>query len=373
MEGRAHGPSPDVLCILGRVTVRDGEDVPHGSNRAWGEPEGIGDHRGDGAADAPSQGPPEVDDAGDAGGRLEKGRAGRDPDGVGMADLQQVRLRAGERAGLVRDESTGRAVQSAPFRKRGDGRRARAQVDRTRHIRTDPAQDRGRAQPRPRMVGQLVECRRPSRLASTRRTACASVWHDDGGSAQGYVIYDPTEIWSDGVPAGEVHVRELMAATPDAYRELWRYICELDLVGTVRANHRPVDEPLVHLVADGRGIRTRARIDHLWVRLLDVKECLAGRSYSVPGRVVFEVDDPMSESVSRFAVEGDPKGGSAEVTRDGPEIVLGVTELGTAYLGGVSFAALAMSGRIDERVPGSVARADAMFGIRPLPWLTTNF
>jgi len=199
------------------------------------------------------------------------------------------------------------------------------------------------------------------------------VWRDDGGHAQGYVIYDTTEIWSDGVPSGEVQVRELMAATPDAYRELWRYVCELDLVGTVRANHRPVDEPLAHLIADGRVVRTRARIDHLWVRLLDVKECLSGRSYSEPGRVVFEVDDPMSESVSRFSVEGDSKGGSAEATTDEPEILLGITELGAAYLGGVSFAALAMSGRIYERAPGSVARADAMFGIRPLPWLTTNF
>ena len=199
------------------------------------------------------------------------------------------------------------------------------------------------------------------------------VWRDDGGAAQGYVIYDPTEIWTDGVPSGEVHVRELMAATPDAYRELWRYICELDLVATVRAGHRPVDDPLVHLIADGRVVRTRAKIDHLWVRLLDVKESLSGRSYSAPGRVVFEVDDPMYESVSRFAVEGDTKGGSAETTTGEPEIVLGVTELGAAYLGGVSFAALAMSGRLDERVPGSVTRADAMFGIRPLPWLTTNF
>ncbi len=56
-----------------------------------------------------------------------------------------------------------------------------------------------------------------------------------------------------------------------------------------------------------------------------------------------------------------------------PDIALGVTELGAVYMGGVSFATLAMSGRVDERVPGSLALADAMFAIRPLPYLTTNF
>ena len=199
------------------------------------------------------------------------------------------------------------------------------------------------------------------------------VWRDESGTAHGYVIYDTTEIWADGVPAGEAQVRELVAATPDAYRELWRYLCELDLVGTVRAGHRPLDEPLMHLLEDGRAVRTRSKIDHLWVRLLDPKQCLAARAYTVPGRVVLEVADPTGERSSRLAVEGDPTGGSAEATDHEPEIVLGVTELGAAYLGGVSFASLLMSGRIEERVSGSVARADAMFGIRPLPYLTTNF
>ena len=199
------------------------------------------------------------------------------------------------------------------------------------------------------------------------------VWRDGGGVAQGYAVYDTSEIWTDGVPSGEVQVRELFCATPDAYRELWRYLCEIDLVATVRAGHRPIDEPLAHLLADGRAVRTRARIDHLWLRLLDVEESLARRTYTQPGRVVLEVEDPMYQRILRLAVVGDPTGGSAEATDHEPEIALGVAELGAVYLGGLSFATLAKAGRVHERVPGSVARADAMFGIRPLPYLTTNF
>jgi predicted acetyltransferase len=199
------------------------------------------------------------------------------------------------------------------------------------------------------------------------------VWRDDDGAAQGYAIYDATEAWSYGRPNSEVLVRELFAATPEAHRELWRYLCELDLVGTVRANHRAVDDPLVFHLVNGRAVQTHARLDHLWVRLLDVRASLGARSYSAPGRVVFEVEDPMYERVSRLAVVGDAGGGSAEATQDDVDIAIGVGDLGAAYLGGVSFASLVRSGRLVERVPGSVRRADAMFSINPQPYLTTNF
>jgi predicted acetyltransferase len=199
------------------------------------------------------------------------------------------------------------------------------------------------------------------------------VWRDDNGDAQGYAIYDPKEDWANGRPISEVTVRELFAATPSAHRELWRYLCELDLVATVKANHRSIDDPLVHHLVDGRVVSTLARLDHLWIRLLDVPECLSARSYSAPGRIVFEVNDPMYGRVSRLAVEGDTSGGSAKPTREEAQIVIDVADLGAAYLGGVPFASLATSGRLVEQEPGSVNRADAMFSVSPRPHLTTNF
>jgi predicted acetyltransferase len=199
------------------------------------------------------------------------------------------------------------------------------------------------------------------------------VWRDEAGAAQGYVIYDPTENWADGVPTGNIQIREMFAATGDAHRELWRYLCEIDLVETVRANHRPIDDPVVHHLVDGRSVRIRARLDHLWLRLLDLRTSLGSRTYAAPGRIVFDVEDPMFSKVSRWAVEGGPEGATATPTDDLPDLSIGVTELGAAYLGGVSFAALATAGRVTENSPGSIIRADAMFSVRPLPYLTTNF
>ena len=108
----------------------------------------------------------------------------------------------------------------------------------------------------------------------------------------------------------------------------------------------------------------------MWVRLVDVGAALSGRSYAGDGSVVFEVRDafcPWNEG--RWKLEG----GKAERTEAEPELALDVDALGSAYLGAVSFAELRDALRIEELVEGAVARADALFGWRPLPWCPEIF
>jgi len=110
--------------------------------------------------------------------------------------------------------------------------------------------------------------------------------------------------------------------------------------------------------------------DSLWVRLVDVGAALSGRRYSDEGAIVFEVTDefcPWNEG--RWKLEG----GAAE--RDGgePEVRVPVQSLGSALLGGVSFASLARAGRLDELKEGGIARADAMFRWDRHPWCPEIF
>lgn len=65
-------------------------------------------------------------------------------------------------------------------------------------------------------------------------------------------------------------VDELVAATPQAYADLWRSALAVDLVTHVQAPNRAVDEALPWLLGDGRAARQTGREDHLWLRLLDV-------------------------------------------------------------------------------------------------------
>jgi hypothetical protein len=56
-----------------------------------------------------------------------------------------------------------------------------------------------------------------------------------------------------------------------------------------------------------------------------------------------------------------------------PDLVLDVADLGAAYLGGVSFSALARAGLVEQRIPGALARADGMFRSEPQPYAMTWF
>ena len=53
---------------------------------------------------------------------------------------------------------------------------------------------------------------------------------------------------------------------------------------------------------------------------------------------------------------------------EAPDLELEARDLAAAYLGTASFHSLARAGRVAERTPGSLARADAMFRWDPAPW-----
>ncbi len=195
------------------------------------------------------------------------------------------------------------------------------------------------------------------------------VVHEGDDGVDGYAIYRVKSEWTRGVPGSVLTVHDLQATTPGAYADLWRYILDIDLIHRVDAWNRPVDEPLLHLLQEPRRLGARV-VDNLWVRPVDLAGALRARRYASDGRVVFEIIDrfcPWNDG--RYAVE--VSAGEASVTENADEpagLVCTVNEVGAAYLGGTTFRQLHRAGRVDERTPGSLARADAMFGWDPAPW-----
>jgi hypothetical protein len=57
-----------------------------------------------------------------------------------------------------------------------------------------------------------------------------------------------------------------------------------------------------------------------------------------------------------------------ERTADEPDLACTASDVGAVYLGGASLRQLHRAGRVDERTPGALARADAMFTWDPAPW-----
>ena len=189
------------------------------------------------------------------------------------------------------------------------------------------------------------------------------------GSVQAYAMYRQFPGWEGSVTNARLEVVEAVGATPQATAEIWRFLLDIDWYATLETSLLPPDHPLFLLLATPRRAVYRMT-DALWVRLVDVGAALSGREYAGDGSVVFEVRDaicPWNEG--RWKLEG----GVAARTEDAAEITLDVGALGSAYLGAVSFRQLREALRLEEKVGGAVARADAIFAWRPLPWCPEIF
>jgi predicted acetyltransferase len=192
---------------------------------------------------------------------------------------------------------------------------------------------------------------------------------DLDGSVQAFAIYRQFPSWQDGVTTARLEVSEAVGANAKATAEIWRFLLDIDWYATMELELVPLDHPLFLLLANQRRLHYRM-LDSLWIRLVEVGAALSGRAYGGDGSIVFEVRDAVCPwNVGRWKLEG----GSAARTDEPADLALEVDALGSAYLGAVSFAQLAGAGRLEELRDGAVARADALFAWRPLPWCPEIF
>ncbi|MDJ0335075.1 MAG: GNAT family N-acetyltransferase [Rhodoglobus sp.] len=214
----------------------------------------------------------------------------------------------------------------------------------------------------------------PSKNANLR----AVRYDDQHGKVRGLALYRVVGDSSDDAIDFARHtltVEYLSHETDDAYSALWRYLIEMDLVGTVRAGLRSVDEPLSWNLSDRRAA-TLSTWDHLWLRILNVKETLEARSFSCEGRCVLRVQDDLGYAAGTFLLDVDGAGVgrvTAHSDSDDADVIsLPVSALSALYLGGVSATTLAAAGII-VGAEESVARLDALFHSSRAPWLSVWF
>jgi predicted acetyltransferase len=207
---------------------------------------------------------------------------------------------------------------------------------------------------------------------------------EDDSGPRGYALYSAVHRW-DGetsLPDSALTVRELVSADAAAGAALAADLLSRDLATEFRVRGRPVDDPLLYQLADPRRARPRLK-DALWVRITDVPGALARRRYSAPADVVIEVRDallPANAGRWRLTTAGSAEdGGGLEATcgpapaSARPDIVLDVTELGAAYLGGTPLGALAAAGLVTEGRPGAVRQLSAALSWHLAPWCPVNF
>jgi len=195
------------------------------------------------------------------------------------------------------------------------------------------------------------------------------VRHDDAdGTPQGFAVYQLVENDTD-FAEHTLTLHALVAATTDAYAALWRFVLEMDLVSTVTAHLRPVDEPLRWMIDDFRAVHVDER-DHLWIRVLDVETALSARTYAGTDRLVLEVEDPLGHAAGTWALDVDGSGSARVTAVDEPaDASLTVNALGSLLLGTVGAATLVAAGMLH----GDAERLDGLFRSPVEPFLSTWF
>ncbi len=168
---------------------------------------------------------------------------------------------------------------------------------------------------------------------------------------------------------GTMHVVEAVAATDAAHAALWRYLLDLELVDDLKAHVRPIDDPLVWMLAEPRRLR-RSLIDAVWLKFLNVPAMLEARSYPVEDSLVIRVVDAGADTGNTWSLESGLDGGRCVTTAKSPDLVMSEGELAAIYMGAVECSMLANLRMVEvtPRKPDAAKRADAMFRTSPAGW-----
>ena len=241
----------------------------------------------------------------------------------------------------------------------------------TRRILADHEDDRDGALPK-----RLVVARRAGASASGAAAPSGAAGSDaaDARPAEplGYALYRARGIEPDVT----LDVLELIAPDPAAEAALWGYLCAVDLVGTVDAPRRPVDDPVPFRFADFRQPRMDDLRDALWLRLIDLPAALQGRSWRGGSLdlTLGVTDARLPDNAGRWRLElsADGEARCTRTDRDA-DLVLDVAALGAIYLGGTRVVRLADAGRIVERTPGALAALDVAASTPRAPWTPELF
>ena len=167
-------------------------------------------------------------------------------------------------------------------------------------------------------------------------------------------------------------VQELMAVTPASWAGLWHFCLSMDLMTGTEAVRRPVDDPLLWMLADPRRVKRDIK-DRMWLRIVDVRGALERRRYSVDGKLVIQVEDkfcPWNEGI--YDLEGSDAGAFCRATNSSPDLTVSASDLASAYLGAVGFRTLFQAGRVSEHTDGAITIADSMFRTMLAPWAPYN-
>ncbi|MEU1087215.1 GNAT family N-acetyltransferase [Streptomyces sp. NPDC005576] len=201
-----------------------------------------------------------------------------------------------------------------------------------------------------------------------------ALYRSASGEPEGLVTYRADDKWGDRKqPLNTATVSQLIAANPAAEQALWRFVCSIDWITTVRTGGRAPDDLLPLLLPDPRAARVVTHADWLWMRVLDTARLLAARTYAQEATLVLDVRDPAGLAGGVFRLDASPQGAECVPDTRSADLTLDVRDLAAVQLGDESVERLVALGRIEENRPGAAALADRTFRTARRPWCPDMF
>lgn len=200
----------------------------------------------------------------------------------------------------------------------------------------------------------------------------AAMYCDEDGVPQGYVTYAFAGWETKPFTLG---IRDLVAATPIARREIFRFMSAHDLIERVSYPNAAADEPLAWAIEDPARLSFQDREHHLWVRVLDVASAFAARSYSRDGSFTLKVTDSIGLASGSYGfVVSDGRAIITELADDArATFCCDVQVLGSLLLGSATVAQLHAAGVLQIEDPVEALRLGTILDLPGLPHAINGF
>ncbi|MYD42300.1 MAG: GNAT family N-acetyltransferase [Gammaproteobacteria bacterium] len=213
-------------------------------------------------------------------------------------------------------------------------------------------------------------------FGNKKRRSYVAVYFAANDEPQGYVAYNTREdrkLAEDGGPDQRLQVREFIYLNITAYRGLWEFLREHDLVRFVDMQ-MPLDDPSFNLLLEPRILGSDVW-DGIWLRVVDASQALTERIYNHAGTIVLEVHDdaecPWNER--RFLLETDGTRTEVAETNQSADATISPNGLASLLSGNATLSQLHRAGRADVADIAKLAQFDSLFATTYRPFCRDGF
>ena len=178
------------------------------------------------------------------------------------------------------------------------------------------------------------------------------VVYQEDGEPLGYTVYTLEPMQGPG--SQRLTIRDLIWLTSTAYRAIWNYFANMDLVSNIIWGRVPSDDLLPHLLLEPRMLNTTSR-DGILGRIVDVEKALPKRRYSEEGTLTFEIiDDLCPWNRGRWKLETSAGESRVSRTTEEPQLVMPISTLALLVFGQISATEAARMARLDVNEEGAI-------------------